>query len=169
MRRRPLKVYWKRFGETQKQQPDCDTLLKILGATQHGARRAIPDPVQVNVGPRGRPELPARPSRPANRSQPRMQLPATHQPRRRRPRADLALLYAAVRRRRSLPHAQGRPRPASDYFTTSRGAPRPIFSTLPRVLPVQPATAPVRTRPDAAGGPGETRRPANARRDHPRQ
>lgn len=53
MRRRRLKIYWRRLGELQRQRPDRDALLKKLGAAQERAGRIATGLVTVEVAADG--------------------------------------------------------------------------------------------------------------------
>ena len=152
MRKRKLKAYWKRLAELQTQRPPRDALLGKLGAAQHQAGRIATSLVKLEVAADGaltyqldKAKLLAVRAR-EGRYLLRTNLTADD------PELDLALLHAAVPRRGSVPHAQGRSRTAAHFppkNRTDRGAP---IRDVPRLLPVDhpaPATQGPRARVDA--------------------
>ena len=118
MRRRRLKILWRRLHELQRQTPTRDSLLLKLGAAKKEAGRAyhlveIQDPrPEPARHPRILYLLPA-PRQAAHRAPPRRPVSIALQPAQRRPRHLVAILHPPHRDRTSIQRAQN---------TTSRSA-----------------------------------------------
>ena len=167
MRRRHLKRYWMRLGELKDQKQSRDKLLKKLGVAQHAAGRIVEHLVEVDVSENGVLTLQPRPRKAACRAPARGPLPPANQHDRRGSGAHMALLYAALSRRGSLPYLEGRPGPEahlSPQAGANRGAP---LRLLPRVLPdddLAPDAEGLRLGTHATGRDRKTGDPPNAGR-----